>query len=297
MLVTADSIPPDIIDASASGIAALAAEFREQVGSQPTLGELLEILGWSAHNLFSVPLAFKPKLTGNRRYEAPRASLVGELNDSVFVDAADVLSVLAKHVAGSNKMPISVSDFASALALVLRESRIPMEGAGGDEVSVLTAAVPKRIAKPKIGDILAIPAAGGGYHLTSVVARNRFGTALGLIRGRFPVPRIRETAHLGVRRFPVYTDDRLVSTGAWKVVGHDESLLSLFPEEPEIYHAPDLRLPGIDLGEFGAAETPSGEIRLVDIEEAGAVGLAGGGYQQAYMGESLMRLLDESVDS
>lgn len=253
----------------------------------------MEILGWSSHGIFTAPLAFKVQLGGNRRYVSPGDSRVGELSDSIFVDVADWLSLMTE---GSADQPASLSGLASTLALVLRSSGIPLEDVGSEEVVRLIPVIPKRVAKPRAGDILAIPAKGDGYHMAAVVARNRFGTALGIFCGRFIVPRFKGRENLTVRRFPLYTDDRLLATGVWKVVGHDEDLLALFPSDPEIYHAPDLRWPGIDLGEFGAAESSAGAIRLIDAEEAHEVGLIGGVYQQTYMGEVLQQLLDDQEE-
>jgi hypothetical protein len=286
-------MPAGALEESTSRLAAISAEFFEQVGRRPTLGELLELLGWSSHSIFSAPLTFKVKFLGNRRYESPGDSLVDELNDSIFVDAAEFLSFLAR-VAGDQ--PVSPSGLTSALALALKSASISLQDVGSEEVAGLTSSILKKTAKPRIGDILAIPAKGGGYRMAAVVARNRFGTALGVLCGRCLVPRVRKRENLAVRRFPLYTDDRLVSTGTWKVIGHDEGLLSLFSEDPEIYHAPDLQWPGIDLGKFGAAESPAGTIRLIGAEEASEVGLIGGVYQQTYMGEVLQQLLDDQPD-
>jgi hypothetical protein len=274
-------------------LAALSNEFAEQVGKRPSLGELLELLGWASHGIYPAPLAFKVKLKGGRRYSGLSRSLVGELNDSAFVDAASFLTSIAE---GTNGRPLAPSELASSLALALKDSGISLEDVAGEEVVELTVDTAKKPAKPRIGDVLAIPASGGGYRMASVVARNRFGTALGFLRGRFSVPRPASRERLMARQSPIYTDDRLVSTGAWRVVGHDENLLSLFPVEPEIYHAVDLQWPGIDLGEFGAAEKPNGEIRLIKIDEARAVGLLGGTYRQSYLGEFLEQFMEDSVD-
>ena len=66
------------------------------------------------------------------------------------------------------------------------------------------------------------------------------------------------------------------------------------PAEPEIYHKPgqwsDL---GIDTGEFGAAETGNGTIRLIGPDEAREVGLLDGTYRQVETAEVLQRRLDK----
>ncbi|MGW0819692.1 hypothetical protein [Streptomyces sp. NPDC002845] len=287
------SFSADALEDSVSRLTALSTEFFEQVGKLPSLGELLEILGWASYGIYPAPLTFKAKLKGNRSYERRSDSLVDELNDSIFVDGAAFLDVLAREPSGQL---LSTSGMASALAATLNDPRISLEDVESEEWVRLTVNPQKRITKPKIGDILAIPAKGGSYYMALIVARNRFGTALGFLRGKYLVPKPKSRDSSVARRFPVYTDDRLVSTGVWNVVAHDESLLSLFPAEPEIYHAPDLQWPGVDLGEFGAAETAAGSIRLIGLDEAREVGLLDGTYQQSYLGESVQQLMDDSVD-
>lgn len=132
---------------------------------------------------------------------------------------------------------------------------------------------------------MAIPAAGGGYHLAVLLTLDRIGVALGLLRGTFPVPRVEGAEHRHVRPRPVYSDGELIEDGTWQIVGHDEGLLRLFPSEPEIYHAPGLTVPGIDFGEFDLADLPTpGRLRQVSREEAEEVGLLDGSYRQLCFG-------------
>ncbi|MCF6526624.1 hypothetical protein [Streptomyces sp. JJ36] len=279
------------VDALMLKLAALSDEFEEQVGSRPSLGELLQILGWASHGIYSAPLTFDVKLKGGKRYSGVGATRVGELNDSIFVDAASLLADAAEVSSGR---PLSPLGLASFLTTSLKESGILLSDVTREDVEEVTVRAPKKVSKPEIGDVLAIPVSGAAYRMASVVARNRFGTALGFIRGKFQVPRPVIGEQAAACRFPIYTDDRLVAAGAWQVVDHDENLLSLFPAEPEIYHTPDLQWPGMNLGKFGAAERASGEIRLVEIGEAREVGLLDGTYRQSYLGESLEEFMDES---
>ncbi|MFF6984292.1 hypothetical protein ACFZAV_43020 [Streptomyces sp. NPDC008343] len=284
----------DALNECISRLTMISAEFVNQTGKAPSLDELLSILGWASFGIYPEPLKFAAKLKRNRRYKAPSSSLVGELGDSIFADAASFMAAMAEGVHGH---PLSPSELASSLAVTIGSSNIPLEDVAGDEITELTTHASKKISKPKIGDVLAVPASAGEYYLAAVVARNRFGTALGFLRGRFRVPRPVSEERIAVYRFPIYTDDRLVATGQWKVVGHDEKLLSLFPAEPEIYHSPDLQWPGVDLGEFGAAEKATGEIRLIGLDEARQVGLLDGTYQQSYLGESVGKVIADSGES
>jgi hypothetical protein len=94
----------------------------------------------------------------------------------------------------------------------------------------------------------------------------------------------------------VYTEDSLVKDGTWKIVGTDESLLALFPADPPIYHKPGA-WPGIDTGEFGAAETADGPMRMIGADEAREVGLLGGTYRQTYPAAYLQKVLDDEDDN
>jgi hypothetical protein len=174
---------------------------------------------------------------------------------------------------------------------LLRDSDIELKDVRGGEVAAVTL-TPAKFAKPKPGAVVAIPAAGGGYRLASVITRNAFGTAFGIVDGVVAVPDVGAAAGLPVLPRPYYTDDHAVTDGVWRVVGYDDVLWARFPQDPEIYHQPPSQVPGIDLGEFGGAETAGGELRLIGADEAREVGL-GAGYQQTLSPEELQQLLDE----
>ncbi len=78
--------------------------------------------------------------------------------------------------------------------------------------------------------MVAIPAEKGRYFFTLVLTRNQFGVAYGLFHGRHPL-RMPVKGTRTERHF--YSSDELVTAGRWRIVGHDERLLSLFPSEPE----------------------------------------------------------------
>ncbi|MGW7361843.1 hypothetical protein ACWGI8_00075 [Streptomyces sp. NPDC054841] len=288
---------------TASQLTGIVADFAEEVGGPPTLGELLEILGWGAPaesealaQPLPVPLTLKAKLKGNRRYQSGRPSRTGELNDAVFVAASDLLTELAEGAAARDGAPVTPAGLAAEITAVLRESAVELDDVEAGAVLSLTADVPKRKPqKPKRGDLLAIPAKEGGWHLALVIDRNRFGTALGLLRGTRAVPKVVEERPDVVSRPVFHTDDEQVVAGVWKTVGREESLLGLFPGDPEIYHGTEFDWPG-DLGEFGAAESAeAGELRLIGKDEAREVGLTDGTYRQSWMSEHLQELLDDGA--
>ena len=157
----------------------------------------------------------------------------------------------------------------------------------------------KRIAGPKPGDVLAIAAADGGCHMAVVVVLNRFGTALGLFHGTSAQGRLDLDLDLrrAPRKYPVYAGSNLVLDGTWKIADHNDGLLALFPSDPPIYHRPNA-WPGIaDTGEFGAAETADGTLRLIGPDEAREVGLLDGTYRHpTHHAAQLQKLLDDEVD-
>ncbi|MGW2965271.1 hypothetical protein ACWDGI_43500 [Streptomyces sp. NPDC001220] len=272
-------------------LAAIVLDFSERVGRLPSLKEFLQLLEWSSDGVYSTPLVFKATLVDGTVYSGPEGSRVPELADSMFTDMADVLAGLSGEGSGN---PLPPSDLADALLLFINGEGVNFEDVASGGISHLSIAATESVAKPGIGDILAIPA-DGGWYAGIVVARNRFGVALGIFRERFESLEAVNPRHSAVCKFPIYSDDVQVLNGVWKVVGRDESLLSPFPGEPEIYHSPIPAWPGCDFGEFGAAENLAGHIRLIGGDEARAVGLVDGSYRQSYTSDFLQQSLADLV--
>jgi hypothetical protein len=300
--VTDPALPASTRDEVASGLAEVAAEFADEMGSPPTLAEFLDIVGWAvptasdaAADTFVEPLRFTAYLAGNKRYQADGPSRVGELDDHLFEDARAEHLVLVDRIHAETGAPVPPQQFAAALLEVLRTGRITLSDVSGGDIRRLVPDMPKkRGAKPTPGDVVAIPARQGGYHLGVVVAQNRFGTALGLFDGIAAHGRVATDLRRSVRKHPVYTDDGLIKNGTWQITDHDESLLELFPRDPEIYHQPGA-WPSIDTGEFGAAEPAEGPLRLIDADEAREVGLPDGSYRQVYPAAYLQKVLDDQT--
>jgi len=270
---------------TASELADVVGEFAEIFGEPPTLAEFLEIIGWaiptaseSLADGFAEPMRFTATV-GTKPYAGDPPSRVGDLDDHLFEDARSALLDLVRRRHALSGEPVTPERFAAALLDILHTGRITLSDVNGTDVRKL---VPekKRAAKPKVGDVVAIPAREGGNRVGVVVAQNRFGMAIGLFDGTTP------------RRHPVYTDDGLIKNGTWQITGHDESLLEPFPRDPAIYHQPNA-WPGIDTGEHGAAETADGTMRKIDPDEARAVGLADGSYRQVYPAAYLQKVLDD----
>jgi hypothetical protein len=285
---------------AARQLARLVDQFSEEIGSPPTLGELLDILGASAPARsepvegIPVPLRFRARVKGNLRYSEQTPSRVAELNDAILVEASDFFSDLGDALRSTVGRGASLDEFVSEVSHVLAETDISFADVRASDVVSLAAEATKKAVRAKPGDVVSIPVSGG-HRLAVIVDHNRFGTALGLLGNASRFPRVISVNRSRSNPRPIYTDDQLIKNGTWPVVGHVQELLTLFPRGPEIYHAPDLLWPGIDVGEFGSAESPSGGLRQIDRGEAEAVGLLGGGYSQGYVSNHLQQLLDDET--
>ncbi|MFJ7592955.1 hypothetical protein ACIQZO_37395 [Streptomyces sp. NPDC097617] len=270
---------------------ALLLELCEQMGGSPTLSEFLEILEWSSDDIYSGPLKFEAVLADRIVTSESNQTRVPELSDSIFSDVASALSVLVNG-SGSHVTP---QELASILLIFVNDQEGNLLDVTRGDVASLSVMLAGSVVEVAVGDVLGIPAADGSWYAAVVVARNRFGLALGLFRTRFEMCPSMHSEGLAPHGFPIYTDDAMVSNGSWEVIGHGDARVAQFPPEPEIYHSPGF-WPGVDAGEFGAAESPSGGIRLIGSEEACAVGLADGTYQHSYMSEFLGQSLGALMD-
>lgn len=275
--------------------------FTDEEESEPTLGELLEILGSSLPTnsphmgASPFPLVFTAKLAGNRRYKPDASERVAGLNDNTFTEAAELLAFLVERAAAVTGQESSPTDLANYVLQVLHAANHRFADLTSDTVTDLTVKVPKRVPKPTVGDVVAIPAeepAGTGYHLAIVLADDRVGLALGLLHGIAPSPQLGATNQYRAQHIPVYVGKHSIVDGTWKTVGHREELLELFPDPPEVYYEARTVF-GETYGEHGGAGTVDGDIRLIGKDEAEAVGLLDGTYRQSYVSDYFQTLLNE----
>lgn len=282
-------------------LVALVSQFDEEVGGAPAFGEILEVLGVSLptsgdlFGLIPVPFRLKAKVKGNRRYVYDRKSRIAQLNDAAFVDASHLWTLVAAAIRAAGRRDVTASELAAAIFQILNGSGVGFEDLSADDLISLMAEAPPKSVRVRVGDVVAIPVSSGGYCLAAVVAQNRFGTALGLFCGRFPFPRVGNLEDYDVHSRPVYVDSQLIANTKWPVIDHADHLLTRFPVDPEIYHAPDLMWPGTQASEFGMAESPSGKLRSIGKDEAEEVGLLGGHYRQVYVSGHLQQLLDDGT--
>lgn len=288
---------------AARGLTELVDGIADELGGPPRLAEMLEVVGWGAESLRKhvakeprLPLLLMPQWRSEASRPQPPPSRVGELGDRAFVDAGDLLSELARRLAATQGSRPTVSDVAHLLGQgLLRVQPELLEDFDPTELEGLTVQsdqVPKRA---EVGDILAIPARDGRHFLAVVLDRNTFGTALGLFEGTHPARAISAAEHPPVVDRPVYVGEEAVASGRWRVVGHDDDLVKVFPPKPEIFHRPDPDLLDDSVGPHGAAETPDRQVRQLSEREAREVGIFDRDFIQIYLGEQLEGRLNKQL--
>jgi hypothetical protein len=280
---------------AARGLTKLAEGIADELGGPPRLAELLEVVGWGAESLRKLvtgdpplPLVLMPQWRSGVSRPQPLPSRAGELNDHAFVDAGDLLSGLAKRLAASKAYRPTVGDVVHLLGQGLCRVRPELlDDHDPTDLKGLTVESDQAPERAEIGDILAIPARDGGHFLAVVLDRNAFGTALGLFEGTHPPRAISAAEHPPVVNRPVYVGEEPVASGRWRVVGHDDDLVELFPAKPEIFHRPDPDLLDDSVGPHGAAETPDRQVRQLSERESREIGIFDPDFNQIYLGEQL----------
>jgi len=287
-------------------------EFGNEIGRSPSSGELFEVLtsglkSCRDHTLLNVHPAniikLEPKLKrGIKQSEIGNSleateSAVLNLNDNVFVIATEFISNLANVIKTDTGRAPTLDELCEVL----------VEGLHQCDNNLLVAIIPVHIAGvkaklrkqrkiiSKAGDILAIPAKNGECFIGCVLAKNRFGTAYGFFEGTSQPRPISASSHPPAKRHPIYSSDEFIDSGRWKIIGHDEDLLSLFPAEPEIYHREQLISDGPEIDPYGVGETASGQLRQLTKEEAEELGLLSGEYSQGYLAKYLEKRLNDTL--
>jgi hypothetical protein len=292
-----DTHPVSREDKARGLLAAILEEFEDELNASPTLGEMLEIMGTSVPSTeetagILVPVRFTTTLANGRRYRPRAESRVGELNDSAFVHASALVVALMGDGNAAVGPEVGAEYLAGSLLELLHATATDFVDVRSSDIASLEVVGPSRAIRAKIGDVVAIPARGRGFHLASIVARNKFGTGIGVWRDARPAPRfnaLEEPLAFGV----FYTDDMSIKNGHWPVIGYSELALSKFPTDPELYYKPDSYTGfGPKIGEFGSAEKPDGTLRDVTKEEASRVGLLDGTYRQVYTSLWIPELLE-----
>jgi hypothetical protein len=150
---------------------------------------------------------------------------------------------------------------------------------------------PGKIQRLSPGDLVAVPASDGKYYLGVFITKNRFGHAFGFFRGLWPRRPPKVDVVLVPCGLPIYTGLHSLWDGTWRLVGHRSDLLAHFDADPEIYHAKRHHPQDDRIGEFGAAERASDELRSIDASEAVRVGLLDGSYESGVLAKMIANVL------
>lgn len=282
----------DGLTAKASGeiAKALCVAFKEDLNSEPTLGEFLEVLDAGSREYYHSDVSFSANLSGSQRYRPETQSRVVELNDAAFVDAVDLLQSVDPAGAERGDPP---ADLGPQILAALRDGHVDFSDVPLGDVSKISVVAKAPKQRVKIGDLIAVPASLGGYYMGVALERNRWGLAVGFFTSRAPVPRI---PALGSAGTVIHTDEESIRDGSWKIIVNAPDLIVRFPTPVTIYHDGFVKAPGVDYGEFGLAETSAGYLRKVDREEASRVGLLDRTYRQSRMSETIAPYLDSLTD-
>lgn len=237
-------------------------------------------------------------------------SVILDLDDHCFVLAGDYLTDLCRQVEKEAGRKPSIEELCELLTWGLRSCSLDIL-ADVNPCNVL-ALKPKLLRKGKItvkpGDLVAIPARGGGYYFTVFITQEwADGPAFGIIKGKYTLKPPSEDWQPDTLQPPVYSDNRLIASGRWRVIGNYPHLLKLFPEHPEIYYPHKAAAlvcstgkgaiirPG-EVGPYGSAVTPGGRgVRHVSKEEAEALGLLSGEYHQGLLAEEFEEFLERRL--
>ncbi|MFI0420469.1 hypothetical protein [Spongiactinospora sp. 9N601] len=298
-----DDVPVPRVDEVVARIDRIVTAVADEIGDRPALGEFLEIVGravpdFGAHldEAIELPLTFTAILRGGLPYESDQASRAGRLSAAVLDEASGLMAFIGQSAYSATGTAVPPPAFAAHLMAALAASDIAFADVRGGEVLRLNVAFGLRGRMRKVGDVLAIPSEFGGYHMAVIVARNRFGMALGLFRGTVSTPEVERIDRGAVWRHPVYVDPEEVATWFWKYAGHERSLLDLFPSDPEIFHSASMSVSPSSATGFGVAEAVDGSLRTIGEEEARKAGLVDGSYLQKYLAVELEALLEEAVE-
>jgi hypothetical protein len=281
-------------------------DFDEYMERKPTLEEVLSILlcalqttsedilgDISASNLLELNpiLDDSKKVTAQVRRRRHSTSILNKLGDGVFSSAADFIVEMKQCVHEQTGDLPTLEEFCQILMVILKKYDATL-------VTNVTHIEGKarKIAKitPKPGDIVSIPAGGDNqFYLAVLLQKNRFGTAFGFFKGKYAVIPNFQKSPPPIHKYPIYSDTALVKNGKWQIIGHDERLLLLFPDSPEIFHEKIYHMDDPDIGPFGSGETATEQLRHLTFEEATEIGLLNEEYSSCYLGEDLEPVLEK----
>jgi hypothetical protein len=298
-----DSESDSELDRLIRGWAELIRQFTDEVGRIPSGSELAEVLTWALRSFVDQVEGFPPDAVvevvrgrssgggaGQSKSEKRARKIafeVDQLNDSVFVIAADLVSgavAASARVVGRPSAQVVLNLLHDGLeqARASKVVELPDDSVGHWKIR---ASRKKAQIRTRVGDIVAVPVGRGNYRHVIVVAKNDFGTAVGILDGPGPLHPTAPLRPTGLR--PVYVGEESIGDGSWPIVGHDEEPLEHFDQDPEIFHDNDPNLPDPMIGPFGSGETASGRMRKLTEAEANEIGLLDESYRQFLLPQQL----------
>ena len=142
------------------------------------------------------------------------------------------------------------------------------------------------------GDILAIPV-GDEYRFAVVLPKTAFGWAIGVLEGSHRVPRAGSIESPRADTW-FYTENSEYLAGRWTNIGKDKGLIDVFPKVLErFFYRPVIVPPEMKGAAFGFAETPDGDLRMLEEDEASRLGVLDGSYRQSRLSRDVPRFLTE----
>lgn len=158
------------------------------------------------------------------------------------------------------------------------------------ETAAYTIEISEQRSRWSAGDVLAIPVESG-YRLAVVLPKTSFGWAIGVLEGSYRVPRVGSIEQPKADVW-FYTEISEYLAGRWLRIGKEKSLIELFPEVLErFFYQPVVVPPQMRDARFGFAETPDGDLRMLEEEEANQLGVLDGTYRQSRLSRDAARFL------
>lgn len=227
-------------------------------------------------------------------------SVVANLDDHCFVLATTLVAELCSEVERTGGEKPTITDLCELLTWGLRSCSLDL--LADVNVQNITGLRPKLKKRGKVilqpGDVVTIPSQQRGkYRLAVYITKNRFGYAFGVVRGEHPARPLPPTWEPKILPHPFYTGYDCIASGRWHVVGRDAHLLSLFPKHPESYHYKEDWPEDDSIGPFGSAESPRGQLRTIDKQEAELVGLTTREYSHGMSGQAFEWFIETRLAS
>ena len=219
-----------------------------------------------------------------------------ELEDDFWIQATNAIVELAHQIGQAAGRKPTADEFCEILAAALQSAShsdlfSDVSSASVAGLKPVLTKVPKKI---QPGSIIGVPSQSGDKFLVVYLMSNRFGDVFGIFKGRFRKLPNWEKLQPGGR--PVVSHLRPVREGRWPLLGIRSELASLFPAEPEIYHAKTGRnIENPAIGPYGSAETADNKLRSISKKEAEEVGLLSGEYRAVLLEERLVAYLERMM--